>query len=597
MSNNKTGITTVTAFSILMKTLSSIFGKMWYVFALLLVTAVGAMLLELVPPLLLKRIVDYYLTLNTSASIWIPAAYYMLASLGTSIVGFAQVFVTTYIGQNILLELRLLMADHLTRLPLSYYSKTPVGETMSRITSDVDAVNSLFSSGIINALTDFVKVFGIVLAMYLISPALCLIALAAVPIVYFTADYFRRNIYKTQLSVRKAVGSINVFLQEIFNGMKIIKTYGKEDKYDREFETPLKSHLTAINRAAVYDSYFPCVMQTIRAATIAVVIWVGAKTGTADKIAISIGSLAAMSDLVTRLFGPIESLSQQFQTIQQAFAGLKRIVEFLAEEPEQKGEVQHISSAGDLHRDGITVEVKNVGFGYQQGKQILRNVSMNISRGSRIAIVGRTGAGKTSLLNIIAGLYKPWEGTVSILGLDPYLVDASERRKLIGVVPQNVHIFEGSIKENITLRDDTISMEEVENSARLVGLHDYIMSLEKGYDTILGTEGTRLSFGQSQLLSMARAIVADPAILLLDEPTSGIDAVTEAKVFEAFRAASKNRTIITISHRLSGIIEADEIFIMASGKIVQSGPPERLASEKGWYSVFKQLEDIGWKVD
>lgn len=595
MNSKKTDKTSVNAFSVLLKTLSGTFRRMWYIFVLLVFTAVGAALLELVPAMILKSLVDIYLK-EGNVNLWIPAGYYLLASFGTSIFGFAQVFVTTYIGQNILLHLRLLMADHLMKLPLSYYSRTPVGEIMSRITSDVDAVNSLFTTGMTSALADTVKIIGIVIALYAISPAICLIVLIAVPVVYLTADYFRRNIYKTQLQVRKAVGVINIFLQEVLNGMRIVKIYGKEEHYGRQYQEPLKIHLASINRAAVYDSYFPCVMQTIRAATIATALWVGAGTGTSDLIVISIGSLAAITDLTARLFGPVESLSQEFQTIQQAFAGLKRIVEFLSEAPEEKSEVHRISS--DMHTNGnVAVELRDIGFGYLEGKSILKGVSMQINRGERVAIVGRTGAGKTTLMNLIAGLYKPWSGSINVMGLDPYLLEAADRRKLFGVVPQNVHVFEGTITENITLRDGTIPREEVEKAARLAGLHEFISGLEKGYDALLGAEGTRLSAGQNQLLSMARAVVSDPAVLLLDEPTSGMDAITEAKVFEAFRAASRNRTIITISHRLSGIIEADNIFIMASGRIAQSGTPEKLAGERGWYSVFKQLEDIGWRVD
>jgi ATP-binding cassette subfamily B protein len=480
---------------------------------------------------------------------------------------------------------------------MSYYSRTPVGETMSRITSDVDAVNSIFSSGLINALIDFIKVFGIVAAMYVISPTLCFIALVAIPAVVLVSDFFRRGIYKSQMLVRKAVGNINTFLQEVFNGIKIVKSYGKEEQYNEAFQKPLIAHLEAINLSAVYDSYFPCVMQVIRAVIIVIILWIGARTGVNNRVAISIGGLAAMADLVTRLYGPVESISQQFQTIQQALAGLRRIVELLAEKPEEKGTLQHISAGDNIWKSDTTVEIKNVSFGYNPDKTIVKDVSMGISQGKRIAVVGRTGAGKTSLLNLVAGLYKPEKGTIDILGFDPYLLDAMDRRKLIGVVPQNVHIFEGSIRENITLRDQSLSQTEIEEAAKKVGLHDYIMSLDKNYDTLLGTEGMKLSFGQSQLLSLARAIVTNPPVLLLDEPTSGMDAVTEAKVFQAFRAAGEHRTIITISHRLSGIIDADEIYFMSYGKIVQSGSPDSLAGQKGWYSVFKQLEDVGWKLD
>lgn len=601
--NRKNGVESVTTLTILGRALVSTFRKMWFVFVLMVGTSLAAMTLELVPPLLLKNIVDNYLNVRQVEGIWLTGAFYLAASLGTSVLGFSQVFINNYIGQNILLELRLFMAEHLNKLPMSYYTKTPVGETMSRLTSDVETVNTIFSStsgtsmGLGNLLTDVVKIIGILVVMYILSPILSLIVLAAVPVIYFVSAYFRKNVYRTQLDVRRSVGRINTFLQETFSGMRIVKSYGKERHYEDSFQKPLTTNLTAVNSAAVYDSYFPCVMMVIRAATIAVVVWFGAKTGVGEYLAISIGSLAAMTDLITRLFSPLDALTLEFQTLQQALAGLKRIVELLLEKPEEKGEVQHIPAVAAVRSDLPAVVVNNLGFSYQKDKPVLRKVTLTVPQGKRIAIVGRTGAGKTTLMNLIAGLYPPESGDISILGFDPYQVDPGDRRKLLGVVPQNVYLFEGTVKENITLRDDTIPMEAIEKAAKTVGLHEYIASLEKGYDTLLGVEGTKLSFGQSQLLSLARAIVFDPAILLLDEPTSGVDAITEANIFQAFRKVSENRTIITISHRLSGIIDADEVHIMASGRIVQSGAPEKLAGESGWYSVYRELENLGWKMD
>jgi len=392
------------------------------------------------------------------------------------------------------------------------------------------------------------------------------------------------------------VGAINVFLQETFSGMRTIKAYGKEEEYGDRFQKPLESNLKAVNTAAIYDAYFPCVMQVIRVIVIGIVIWFGARTGVDEALAISIGSLAAMADLVTRLFNPVDDITRQFQTLQQALAGLRRIVELLQENPEEKWSQQHISIRSRSHENSIAVEVKDVDFSYRQGERILGHVSLKIPQGTRVAIVGRTGAGKTTLLNLMAGLYKPESGSTSILGYDPYLVNASDRRKLLGIVPQNVHVFEGTIRENITLRDNSIPISEVERAASIVGMHNFITDLSNGYETLLGVEGTKLSRGQGQLLSLARAIVTDPPVLLLDEPTSGVDAVTEASIIKAFRQASLNRTIITISHRLSGILDAETVFIMGSGKIVESGKPAYLARKCGWYSVYRQLENAGWEI-
>ncbi|MFZ5969100.1 MAG: ABC transporter ATP-binding protein [Bacillota bacterium] len=584
-------------FTVALHVVKGTWHKLRFLYVLLIFTAVSLTFLELLPPILLKGILDIHLKQGALDQVWLAAVYYLAASMGSSILSFSQTYITTYIGQNILMDLRLLMAEHIAKLPMSYYNKTPIGEIMSYMSSDVDSVNALFSSGLISGFTDLMKVFGIAAAMYTISPTLSFIALIAIPILFIVANYFRKNILKAQVEIRKAVGNINTFLQELFNGMRIVKFYGKENEYEERFQNPLRGHLKAIGHAAVFDSYFPCVMQTIRALTIAAVVLLGAKTSSFDMTVVTVGSLAAFADLVGRLLSPIEALSQEFQTIQQAVAGLKRITEFLGEEIEDKGEIQYLRNQSMTDGEKIKITIRNVGFGYTAEKPILRDVSMEIAEGKKIAIVGRTGAGKTSLMNLIAGLYKPDGGEINISGIAPYRLHAVDRRKLIGIVPQNIHIFEGTIRENITLRDHTITKEEVEKAAKIVGLHHFLTTLPDGYDTIIGVLGTQLSYGQLQLLSLTRAIVSDPPILLLDEPTSGMDALTENMIFSAFRAIGSKRTIITISHRLSGIIDADEVYIMASGRIVQSGKPDKLAGEKGWYSVFKQLEDLGWSVD
>ncbi|MBN1135931.1 MAG: ABC transporter ATP-binding protein, partial [Anaerolineae bacterium] len=572
----------VKPFSIVGRALRATFRRMWPLFGLLLLVSAGAMAAELAPPLLLRQIIDGYLKHSLTDGLLRLALFYLGALILSSSLGFAQTMVTTTIGQNVLLDLRLLMARHLARLPMRYYNTPPVGETMSRLTADVEAVNTLFSAGLINAIADMFKVAGIVAAMVTISPLLCGITLLAAPGVYWLARFFGKHIYQAQLGVRRSVGEINTFLQETFAGVRTLKAFGQEEPIKDRFEGPLHGNLQALNHEAVYVAYFPCVMQLVRALTIAVVIWLGARLGFVDAGAIglaglTVGSLAAFADLIGRLFGPIESLAQEFQTIQRAMAGLQRIAELLQIPPEERGETQHIAALPDLGQVGDLLTVEGVQFGYQPGQAVLRGVALIVRRGSKAALVGRTGAGKTTLLNLIAGLYRPAEGHISICGYDPHSLDPASRRKLLGVVPQTVHVFEGTVQENITLRDEAIPLDDVMRAAQTVGLHDTIVALPEGYQTRLGEADGKLSYGQTQLLALARAIVTDPPLLLLDEPTSGLDAVTERAVFDAFRAAGESRTILTISHRLSGVLDADLVHIMANGQIRQSGQPEALA--------------------
>jgi ATP-binding cassette, subfamily B, multidrug efflux pump len=595
----------ITTLSVLGRALATSFRNAWPAYLGMLLATIAATLLELAPPLLLRRIIDENLNIGRLSGLPLVATLYFLAVIGSSIISFLQVFVNRYIGQNMILQLRYFMAEHLSKLPMSYYNRTPVGDTISRLTSDVETVSTIFGGGgggpggggVSNIPTNLFKLVGVLIAMFAISPRLALIALLSAPVVYYVSTFFRKNTYRVQNQVRRTVSGINIYLQETFSGMRTIKAYGKEKEYGDRFQKPLQDNLKSVNNAAVYDSYFPCVMQVIRAVVIAVVIWFGAKTSMTETLAISIGSLAAMADLVTRFFAPIDAITGDFQTLQQALAGLKRIVELLREKPEEKWAAQPVPVKVSAFTGNNAVEIEGVDFSYRQGEPILGNINLKVPQGKRVAIVGRTGVGKTTLLSLMAGLYQPDRGTVSMLGYDPHRVEANDRRRLLGIVPQNVHIFEGTIKENITLRDDTIPIHDIERAASTVGLHDFISGLTNGYDTLLGVEGTKLSRGQGQLLSLARAIVTDPPILLLDEPTSGVDAVTELNIIKAFRQASQNRTIITISHRLSGILDAEEVHIMGSGRIVESGKPEELAGKEGWYSVYRQLENIGWKME
>lgn len=576
--------------------LRTTFARLWPLFALLLVTTLGSMVAELAPPLLLRQILDARLKVGLADGLLRLALIYLGALILSSSLGFAQTMITTTIGQNVLLDLRLLMARHLSRLPMRYYNTTPIGEIMSRMTSDVEAVDALFSAGLINAITNLFKIVGIVVAMVAISPLMCAITLLFAPVIYLLSDFFRRGMYRSQLGVRRSVGEINTFLQETFAGMRTLKAFGQEEKVKDRFEGPLHGNLEALNREAVYVAWFPCVLQVVRALAIAIVASVGARIGVTAATGLTVGGLAAFIDLMGRLFSPIEALAQEFQTIQQALAGLQRIAELLQSPPEEHGETQQIDVLPDLAAYDEMVTVQDVAFCYQANQPVLRDVDLTVPRGSKVALVGRTGAGKTTLLNLIAGLYRPEAGRISICGYDPHRLDPSSRRKLIGVVPQTAHVFEGTVRENITLRDETIPIEKVTEAARKVGLHETIAALPGGYETRLGVADGALSYGQAQLLALARAIVTDPPLLLLDEPTSGLDAVTERAVYEAFRAAGENRTILTISHRLSGVLDADVVDIMAHGQVVQSGRPEVLAGEEGWYRVFKQLEDLGWSM-
>ena len=567
-----------------------VFRSSWWLFALLAAAIAASISLQLIPAFLLRRIIDENFVKGILAGVWTLAAWYLLATAGANAVEFIKVVLTTILGQKILVQLRLLMAGRLAKLPMQYFVKTPTGEIMSRLTTDVDAINSLFSAGVVSMIADLFKIIGLLASLYLLAPQLLWLEAAVVPVVYLLANYFRKNILKAEKRVRACVAAIYTFIQEWLRGIRTVKAYGMEDRGEQKFTEPLRAHLSAINAASLYDSWFPCVMQTLRAVIISTALWLGAKNGTTLSLALSVGTLAAMVDLVGKLFAPLEALATEFQTIQQAFAGLERVREFANQPTEERRRVEQTANM----RRGIDIE--GVSFAYDDEPQVLKKISLTIAHGEKAVLIGRSGAGKTTLMNIVAGLYTCSEGNVHICGVDPYTLLPAQRRRLIGIVPQMPQIFDGTVFENITLRDDAISELEVVAAAKLVGLHEVIMQLPQQYQTVIGEGAAGLSSGEIQLLSLARAIAANPNILLLDEPTSGLDTKTEQILFAAIRQAGQGRTILSISHRVSGIIDADIIYVMGKGQIIESGTAQELREKDGWYRMYQRLEDARWTV-
>jgi ATP-binding cassette subfamily B protein len=568
--------------------------KKSYVFlAMLIISVAAGAFLASLPSLVLKRIVDGLLT-SGSRGLWQYAFLYLGAVLLLGLCDLIREYGAMVFGQRMLLNIRTLMLERLRFLPISYFLEVPAGETISKFTADIDSVNTLFTSGIVSTAADLLKLAGLIIAMFILSAQLGFIALATLPIVYFLSNFFRKRIFKKQLAVRARVSDINTGIQEFYSGMKVIKSYGKEQYFAQRFEPLLENHRIAMNANSVYDAWFPCIMQTLRAVVIAFAIFVGASNNlTPLALGLSLGTLAAAADLFARLFDPIEATSMQIQTIQQALAGINRIKAYFNHEIET---VEKLDESIVNNLEDITVKIDDVRFAYKNGKDVLGGVSITIPAGTKAAIAGRTGSGKTTLMNLVAGLYPTKSGIITIGGLDPYQLPPAARRRLVGIVPQSVVLFNGTVYENITLRDDAITRKQAEKALETVGLLNVINQLPGGINTLIGEGAYKLSFGQTQLLSLARAIVTDPPLLLLDELTSGLDAMTEKQVLSAIRNISGNRTIITISHRLSGIIDADTVHIMERGRIMESGSPSKLAAEEGWYSIYKRLEDRGWQI-
>jgi ATP-binding cassette subfamily B protein len=576
--------------------------------------------LELVPPLLIKQIVDAHLKLGRSEGLLWIAALYLGATAAVQAMGFLTEYLTAIIAQGVLRRLRVRLFAHLQTLPLSYYDRTPLGDTISRCTADVETVSTLFTTATGGAvpstaggqagtsgatvLMGVVRLVAIAAAMVALSPLLSLVAaLGMVPVVLVTR-YFQARVRDAERASRQAVGLQNTHLQEMLGGVEVIRALGSEATFIARFRAALHDGLVAYNRATVYAALYIPLMVMLSTLAMALVLWVGvAGQGLLASLDLSLGTLTTFVLLLQRFAVPIMSLGNEWQTVQAALAGLERIFQVLAlpsEASAPEGSRQPQYSEGYALRrhsraSNAAIEMQGVVFGYLPNRPVLRGVSLAAQPGEHIVLVGRTGAGKSSILHLLGGLYTPWSGTVRVSGTDPTVLTDEERRRALGVVLQVVQLFRGTVCDNLTLSDGAVSRHAIQRAAAIAGADAFIQELPQGYDTLLGS-GLQVSAGQRQLLALARALVWDPAVLLLDEATAAIDSASEA----AFRAAlqtavlGSGRTVLTVAHRLATAQEADRVLVMEAGQIVEEGSPEALIRRGGRFAALLELEAAGW---
>lgn len=561
------------------------------VIAITILTGAG---LELVPPLVLKQIIDNHLTPGNPQGIWGLAIVYLASVVGVQSLGFLTSYLTALTAQGALNDLRVRLYRHLQQMPIRYYDQNPLGDIISRCTADVDTVDTLFSSGVAGLVTDLVRLVTVSFAMIALSPILALISALVVPPLLWITNAFRVRIRDAERKNRIAVGLLNTHLQETFGGVEVIRAFGREPVIVARFRRVLEKTLKAYNLSAKFSALYTPIMQILMAIAITLLLWGGAQAGI-QKVEISLGTLTAFVLLFKRFFDPITSVGEEWQTVQSALSGAERIFQVLdlpVEEEAMSKSGTHIKPTG-----GILVS--NMTFGYFEDQPVLNHVTLNVAPGEHVALVGRTGAGKSSILNLLGGLYTPWQGVIQVAGLDPHQIPEIERRRFIGVVPQAVQLFSGSVLENLTLGDPDVPEEAVERAVQIAGVEGLIQSLPKGYDTQISSgagEGVQLSSGQRQMLSLARALIWDPAVLLFDEATSAIDSASEAAFRQALLAETSRhqRAILTVAHRLSTAREADRVIVLENGRILETGTPAELIHKGGRFAALLEMEAAGW---
>jgi len=554
---------------------------------------VAAASFELVPPFIIRVIVDDHLLLGRATGLLPLALLYLAASAAVQTMTFVYSYLAATVAQGALSDLRVRVFTHLLRLPSGRIDRMPLGDALSRCTSDVEAVDAVFSSGVAILIANLVRLVTLTIGMLVLSPALTLVAALVTPPLVLTLRFLQVRVRESERATRIAVAALTARLQESLRGIEVLRAFAREDEAVAGFRRTLGEALAASNRATRYSALYTPVTAIVSAFAVAALLWAGTRQ-TFDAFGISLGTLTAFLIVLQRVFQPITALGEEWQTVQGAMAGAERVFATLELSLENA-----VAETRPARATAPPILLSDVVFGYTDGRPVLHRVSLSVSPGEHVALVGRTGAGKTSALQLLAGLYAPWAGTVRITGRDPALLTEAERRSVLGVVPQVVLLFSGTILDNLTLGDPSVPEDAVLEAAGITGADAFVRALPNGYRTLLGSDGggaTQLSAGQQQLLALTRALVHRPAVLLLDEATAAIDNVSDA----AFRAALRRSVlpsgcaVLTVAHRLATAVEADRVIVLERGQIVEEGAPGELAGRAGRFAALLELEAAGW---
>lgn len=561
-----------------------------------LVLLLGTAGLTLVGPALTQRALDVAVPAGDLGLLRTLAILFLASLLLEFLFDYAQAYLTAWMGQRVMADLRLTVFSHLQRLSVSYFDRNPVGRLMTRVTSDVETLNELFSSGVVTVFGDIFTLMAIVVNMLLIDWRLALVSFAVIPLMMLAAVTFRRLVRSSFSDIRVRVAKLNAFLQEHLSGMRVVQLFGREAAEARAFGVVNNEHLRAHLRSiTVYAVFFP-VVEFLTSVALALLLWRGGARvldGT-----LTVGVLAAFIQLTRRFFQPLQDLSEKYNLLQSAMASSERIFRLLDTEPTVKPPVSPVRLASPVRGE---VVFEDVWFRYSAGASaasglpaapanwVLKGISFRASPGQTIALVGHTGAGKTTIINLLLRFYDPERGRITVDGVDIRDLDPSDLRGLIGFVQQDLFLFTGDIGHNLSL-DADITPAEAQLAAQRVGADRFIQRLPSGYGHVLGERGRSLSVGERQLLSFARALARDPRILVLDEATSSVDAEAEALIQQAVGELMRGRTSLVVAHRLSTILHADEILVLHHGEIRERGTHRTLLAEGGLYERLYRLQ-------
>ncbi len=553
-------------------------------FAVIITLLLVSAILGLVGPYFLAIAIDQYIERgNLSGLYWISAVYIGVYAVNW-LVGYVQTYLRFWLGQRLVFDLRRDMFSNLQRLSMSYYNKRHVGAVMSRVTNDVETLNEFLTSGVEAAVGDIFILVGIVMVMLFMNVRLALISFIVIPLLLIATFLLGRKAREAYRLTRKKISGVTANLSESISGIRVAQSFSREMANAEQFDRVNVENLQAnIQAARVSAAFFP-VVDVLGSLGTCLVLWFGGTSVIGGSL--TLGVLVAFMAYVTRFFMPVREISMLYNNVQSALAATERITEMIDAKPE----VKEAEDAIELPRIRGEISFNNVSFGYDPNNFVLKDITLRIGENERIALVGPTGAGKTSMANLVARFYDPQKGNITIDGYDLRQVSLKSLRRQMGIVLQDSFLFTGSIRENIVYGRPSATEQEIVAAAKAVGAHDFISGFAQGYDTNVGERGVRLSIGQRQLISFARALLANPRILILDEATSSVDAYTELLIQKAMEKLLEQRTTLIIAHRLSTVRSADRILVIDSGRIIDAGTHEELMSREGLYQKLYEMQ-------
>ena len=553
-------------------------------FSFTLILAIVLAPISMLRPFLVSVMVDDYILYNNLSGLYKMGLIFLAVVVGAAAFRYAMIYYSSLLGQSVIRDLRKNVFNHITSLQLRYFDQTPIGKVTTRTINDVETINTVFTQGIITMIADLLGIFAVIGIMLYTSWQLSLLVLAVFPLLIVAAYIFKEKVKSAFEKVRGELSNMNAFLQERITGMQIIQIFNAERQEMDKFKKINRRYTQANLDAITYYAIFFPVVEMINYLALAILVYLGAQYVIQDQV--SLGALLAFPWYINLLFRPVRMLADKFNTLQRGMVAAERV--FL--ELDRREQIADIGYKKLKETKG-NVAFKDVNFSYDGTTPILKNVNFELEAGKTMAIVGRTGSGKTTIINVLARFYEIQDGVVTIDNIDIKTLKLTDLRRKMAVVLQDVFLFQGNVYENITLMDPSISHEDVRKAALSIGANQFIESLPGGYSYEIMERGSNLSMGQRQLISFVRALVTDPDILILDEATSSIDTETEEVIQQAIEKLTENRSSIIIAHRLSTIRNADHILVMDKGEVIEFGNHETLLRiEDGKYRELYEMQ-------